>query len=358
MLKNGKATLIIVTRGSVLGLYRSPEFTTVLCLNSAIRANFDLKNNIFLDINIRYYSSISKDTNLLNDDKLQQNIPLSHSIKSSNSNNIPLQTNKLKIPKLNITHEAKSALAANRKKAKIDEVQRLNKAKLAKLDNDQKLNNAKLAKVAIVQRLKKIISIEAAKAKKLKNFETFKKVKEAKLAKALKAKKAKLDKMAIKKKLKNEKIDKAQKLKDKIDKKKKIIKQKKKDELKKLKLQENFNLINELVLHTWWDNVDKNLIKLENLRRKSVNKIRNAKKINKLSMLVDPRAPKRPASAYAMFVKDLKKSNLSEFPTQITDFIKYAAAKWKQLPESKKYIYRDKYKAALQLYKEASEKFK
>ncbi|PVU88724.1 hypothetical protein BB561_005727 [Smittium simulii] len=58
-------------------------------------------------------------------------------------------------------------------------------------------------------------------------------------------------------------------------------------------------------------------------------------------------------SACAMSIKDFKKSNPPGVPTESNVFIIYAVAKWKQLPESEKYIYRDKYRDTLQLYQEA-----
>ncbi|PVU95618.1 hypothetical protein BB561_001704 [Smittium simulii] len=111
-------------------------------------------------------------------------------------------------------------------------------------------------------------------------------------------------------------------------------------------------------LHKWWDNVDKNLVKLENCHRKNINIILKDKGKHKLPMLVDPRAPKRPITAYAMYVKGLKESNNPKLPSRAIDFIKYVASKWKQLPESEKDIYRDKYSDAFKLYKEVSNKYK
>ncbi|PVU88822.1 hypothetical protein BB561_005680 [Smittium simulii] len=131
-------------------------------------------------------------------------------------------------------------------------------------------------------------------------------------------------------------------------------------EAEKLEYDQKIKLLKQLYtakLHKWWDDVDKNLVKLENRRRRFINKIRKANGIRKLSMLVDPRKPKRPMMVYLMFSDDLKKSNNLEVPNKNTDFSKYTSAKWKELPESEKDIYRNKFASAFKLYKEALNKF-
>ncbi|PVU92933.1 hypothetical protein BB561_003530 [Smittium simulii] len=131
-------------------------------------------------------------------------------------------------------------------------------------------------------------------------------------------------------------------------------------EAEKLEYEQKMKLLKNSYtaeLHKWWDDVDKNLVKLENRRRRFTNKIRKAKGMSKLSMLVDPRKPKRPPAAYVMFSDDLKKSNNLEVPNKNTDFGKYASSKWKELPESEKDIYRNKFTSAFKLYKEALNKF-
>ncbi|PVU86090.1 hypothetical protein BB561_006815 [Smittium simulii] len=442
--------LSLATRDCAVSQHRPIASAVILWKNCVIFATFDSKNSVFKAISNRCYSSKSKDTNLFSDDKFDQRIPTSESIKSLKSTNISSkliknkeaklledqkrkvskQTKALKLIKAKFfeaqkLRESKQDTARNLKEAKFLEAQKLTKSKLleaqklriskqtkalniiqAKLLEDQKLRvskkikDLKLKKAKFIKALK-IKTYKIAKAQKLKDAKFLRdqklkllkqakaqKLKEAKQSKAQKLKEAK---QAKAQKLKEAKFLRAQKLKDRLT--KNIIKQRKKDELEKLKLQKKLTASKELVLpffpnsafrlytqdefakakkdslnsthllssqkiltnistnwkliseaermgyeqkykllkeqftiglYKWWDNVDKNLVKLENCRRRSINKIRKNKSKYKLPMLVDPRVPKRPAGSYAMFVKDLKKSNLSELPNQNNDFIKYA----------------------------------
>ncbi|PVU92027.1 hypothetical protein BB561_004075 [Smittium simulii] len=128
-----------------------------------------------------------------------------------------------------------------------------------------------------------------------------------------------------------------------------------------LEHEQKYKLLKEqytIELYKWWDNVDKNLVKLENCRRRSINK--NQKNLDnyKLPMLVDPRAPKRPITAYAMFTEYLKESNDPELPSGYIDCIKYTATKWNKLPKIEKDVYINKFKAAFKHYKKVSKKYK
>ncbi|PVU87116.1 hypothetical protein BB561_006448 [Smittium simulii] len=448
-----KSTISAAIRYYPMGQHSFIAYTTVLCRNSGRLTTCGYENSIFTAISIKCFSSKSKDTNLLDDDKFNQIIPKNVSIKSLKTSKyiygVPTvkESNKdnFQINKSNENKEflkKKELLLCSLKKSKLLEIQKLRaskqaqdrKLKEAKLLKDQKLKKAKLikdqkikkTKLLIAQKFKETELLLVQKIKKDKLLEA-KKLKIIKLLELAKDQKLKEAKLLRSQKIKASNLAKAQTLKIKLAQKKRIITQKKKvsleklkshkkliartrlvvptlinsayglfnqDEYKKLKdntsstidqknivknnlkilanwrlkteaekleYEQKYKLLKEqfnIELYKWWDNVDKNLVQLENRRRKNINKTRKDKGIRSLSILEDPRAPKFPASVYAMFVKDLKESNHPELPTKWIDFVKYAGAKWKQLPEIEKNTYRDKYKDAFKLYKEVSDNCK
>ncbi|PVU88823.1 hypothetical protein BB561_005681 [Smittium simulii] len=311
--------------------------------------------------------------------------------------------------KENSPEKANTIIKSNIRKFKELEKFKLNKfkeLKKRKLTKFKELKKIKLKKIKEVEkyRLKKLIDLEKRKLKKFKELEKCELKKSKELEKCRLKKVIELEKIKLKK-AKDLKIIKKKKLRELAEKKKldkiklknliKIKRFKKYLELKKNKIKSDpsiptepksarnvikimskkWKLMSEsekleyeqkmkllkhsytAELHKWWDNVDKNLVKLENRRRRVINKIRKANGICKLSLLVDPREPTRPSTAYYLFVKDIKESNNQELAARYIDFSKYTSAKWKELPESEKDIYRNKFTSAFKLYKEALNKF-
>ncbi|PVU90627.1 hypothetical protein BB561_004798 [Smittium simulii] len=383
------SALGVTTRGCIQGQHTLLASAAVLWQNGVRPVIFDSKNTVFAPISLRYYSSNRNDTNLPCDDKSNQIIP-SDSIKTNKLSNIKRgvaikkESNK---GNAQTSKETKLLQDEKRKKSKLLELQKLKKAKLLEL---QKLKKAKLLQA---EKHKKAKLLEAEKLKKAKLLQA-EKLKKAKLHEAQKKqiakqkKKATMEKLKLNNKpsankrlvvpsfprslyrlfiqdeyakIKNDVLDSTHVLSTKPQLKDISLKWKLMAEAEKLEYEQKYKLLKEqfnTTLYKWWDTIDKNLVKMENRRRKNINKIRKDKGINALKMLVDPRAPKRPPYAYGMFVKDLKKSNHSDLPTEYIDFIKYAAAKWNKLPESEKDIYRDKSNVAFKLYKEVSNNFK
>ncbi|KAJ2743188.1 hypothetical protein GGI20_003936 [Coemansia sp. BCRC 34301] len=105
----------------------------------------------------------------------------------------------------------------------------------------------------------------------------------------------------------------------------------------------------------WWAGADLDQVNLENQRRRRHNR-RVAKGVIKgarLPMLKDPLAPKRPGSAFALFLKE----HVTGGGGSITEACKTSAAQWKALSDDAKAPYvaaaqaqASAYKAALQKY--------
>ncbi|PVU92934.1 hypothetical protein BB561_003531 [Smittium simulii] len=132
-------------------------------------------------------------------------------------------------------------------------------------------------------------------------------------------------------------------------------------EVEKLEYKKRTDILKEQKIkqvHDWWENTDKKLIALENRRRKYINTIRLKQGKIRLPHLIDPRKPKRPGMYFSIFLKDLANSENVKSSLTNTELMDYASVKWKQLPDDKKAIYIDKYKAQYSLYKEAVKKFK
>ncbi|PVU86028.1 hypothetical protein BB561_006831 [Smittium simulii] len=358
------STLCLATRDCIVTQHKLIPYAAVLRQNSIRLATLDSKNSAFKPISIRYYSSNRKDTNLSSVYNFEQNVPTRHSIKSLKLSNSTRDVstyenhNKSNYQKI---RDAKLLELQKLKQAKLLELQKLKKAKLLEL---QKLKTAKLLEL---KKLKTKLTQNKRISKQ--DLNEFKKHKLHKNSTAL----TQLVvpsffnssfKLYIQDELKKIKNDPSytnnsnnlmQNIKN-ISANWNIM-----TESEKLEYEQKYKLLKQQhtnELYKWWDNVDKNLIKFENRRRRSFNIINKDTNIRKLPMLVDPRTPKRPASAYGIFVKVLKQSNHINLPTKPVDFIKFAAAIWTQLPESEKDIYRFKYNTAIQLYNEFLNKYK
>ncbi|PVU93740.1 hypothetical protein BB561_003073 [Smittium simulii] len=384
-LTKGQSSLGAATRSCSVGQHKSIVSAAVLWQNCARLATFDSNPSVFTPISIRYYSSNRNDTNLPGDDKSNQIIQ-SDSIKTAKLSNT--------LRRVSIKKESNKGNAQTSKKIKLLQAEKLKKTKLLqaeKLKKTKLLQAEKLKKTKLLQaeKLKKTKLLELQKLKKAKLLE-LQKLKKAKLLEAQKKQIAKQKKKATMKKLKlnnkssvnkrlvvpsfpsssrglfikdeyakikNDLLDSTHVLSTQNKIKDISLKWKLMAEAEKLEYEQKYKLLKEqftATLYKWWDTIDKNLVKMENRRRKNINKIRKSKGINALAMLVDPRAPKRPPHSYAMFVKDIKKSNHPDLPNNKIDFIKYVAAKWNKLPETEKNIYRDKYNVVFKLYKENS----
>ncbi|PVU86657.1 hypothetical protein BB561_006610 [Smittium simulii] len=298
---------------------------TLLWQNSLKLSTFDIKHSQLMNIINRYYSSKIRDTNLLRNDEFKQIIPVGNSIKNLES--ICELPKNSKIKKSIIVKVQKPILAKKDK-------EELSKKKLIiNQKKEDRLKRLKLHK-QLTETAPLIVPVFVQSA-----YMHFTQNEFAKIKNDLK------DPTLL---LKSKKI-----LKD-ISVSWKLM-----TEAEKLKHEQKYKLLKEqytIELYKWWDNVDKNLIKLENRRRRSINKINKGANKHKLSMLVDPRRLKKPANITALFLIDFQKLNDPEAPTKRVDFVKYCAAKWKLLPETEKNKYRDKYMAAVKLYKEASKK--
>ncbi|PVU89234.1 hypothetical protein BB561_005471 [Smittium simulii] len=425
-LVKGKSLFGLATRSCIVGQHKPISSAAVLWQHGVSLAIYSSKKSLLATISIRHYSLKSNDANLPGDDKFEQNVPTSHSIKSLKSTKV--------LPKTSKNIESNEDNSHKLKKAKLLELQKLKKTKTL---NALKLNKVKMLKALKLEETKhatqaKDRKLKQAKLQKLKEAKQVKlqKLKEAKLLKAQKLKEAKLlkaQKLKASKQAKNLKLKEAKQKKlnalKKLELRKKLTSTKRlvvpirtrstyllyiideykkmmndptyitnpnnldqsitnistvwknKTEAEKLEYDQKFKPVKEQIsteYYKWWDNVDKKLIKLENSRRRSLNKIRKLdgknsiamlvhprapKRPSSASMLVHPRAPKRPSSACAIFVKDLKELNNPDAPTRLIDFIKYAAAKWNRLTESEKDVYKHKFKAAFKLYSETNNKY-
>ncbi|KAJ2720971.1 hypothetical protein GGI07_004285 [Coemansia sp. Benny D115] len=105
-------------------------------------------------------------------------------------------------------------------------------------------------------------------------------------------------------------------------------------ELEKAKYQEQ--------LREFWASTDPSLIKLENARRHRQNKAAKQKAAGgsqpkKLPKLRDPFAPKRPPTAFVLFVNEVRQSAA---PGQsLADTLKKAGAQWKQMNDAQRAPY-------------------
>ncbi|PVU88198.1 hypothetical protein BB561_005970 [Smittium simulii] len=130
------------------------------------------------------------------------------------------------------------------------------------------------------------------------------------------------------------------------------------NEANKLAFEEKAALINKertREIGNWWETADRSLVALENQRRRKINATRKREGKRRMPLLIDPRLPKKPPSKFMMFVKDLSLTNKKEMSESITEFSKNASLKWKELPESQKEAYRQRYEMA---YKEYLQKVK
>ncbi|PVU86385.1 hypothetical protein BB561_006724 [Smittium simulii] len=322
------STLCLAIRGSIM-IQHKPIATAALLWQNSIRlSTYDSKNSMFIPISIRYYSSKIKDTNLLGIDKFEQNIPTNESIKSCKSDKYTRE--------VSLNEEFNKS---NSKKNKLLELQKL-KSKLAQNILTSKQNENESKKLKLHKNSTAFTTLLISDLPK-SSYNLYIQDEYAKLKKDSKDPTLLLESRKILKDI--------------------SLSWKLMNEAEKLEYQRKYKLRKEQFtteLYKWWDNVDKNLIKLENRHRRKINKIRKASGINSLKMLVDPRAPKRPPAPYVMFVNDLRKSNPPGAPIIKSDFVKYCVAKWAQLPETEKNLYIIKHMAAFKLYKEASNKSK
>ncbi|KAJ2384554.1 hypothetical protein H4S02_004758 [Coemansia sp. RSA 2611] len=105
----------------------------------------------------------------------------------------------------------------------------------------------------------------------------------------------------------------------------------------------------------WWAGVDRGQVALENQRRRRYNR-RVAQKLVKgprMPLLRDPLAPKRPSSAFFLFMKE----RLVGTTGPISETAKAASAEWKSLAEAAKAPYVAKAVAASAAYKTAVAKY-
>ncbi|PVU97300.1 hypothetical protein BB561_000651 [Smittium simulii] len=321
----------LATRDWIVGQNKLIRYAAVLWQNGSRLSIFNSKNSLCNPINIKHYSSKSKDADLLGVDIIEQNVPTTESIKILKSSKYT--------PDPSLNEEASNGNRRKIREAKSLELQKsifkMDQNKLISKQNEkhalEKLksykNSTELTQLVVpINNMNTYMIFVQAEYKRMKSDPNYE--------------------IALKDFVQNAKN---------ISAKWKFI-----TESEKLEYQQTYKIFKEqhtTELYKWWDNVDKNLIKMENRRRRSINKIRKANGIKRLSKLVDPRAPKMPASAYTMFQMDLKKSNRPDAPTRYIDFSKYTVVKWKKLPESEKNIYKDKYRVALHQFKEASKKY-
>ncbi|PVV03351.1 hypothetical protein BB560_002178 [Smittium megazygosporum] len=90
----------------------------------------------------------------------------------------------------------------------------------------------------------------------------------------------------------------------------------------------------------WWENVDPNLVKLENIRRKNINVERKESGKPLLREIKNPFAPKSLPTAYAIFVKDVYSLFLNVGPAER---MKSIAQKWNHLSQDEKQKYKERF---------------
>ncbi|KAJ2890607.1 hypothetical protein GGI21_000672 [Coemansia aciculifera] len=105
----------------------------------------------------------------------------------------------------------------------------------------------------------------------------------------------------------------------------------------------------------WWAGVDLKQVGLENQRRRRHNRrlAQGVIKGSRLALLKDPRAPKRPVSAYILFSKE----HMTGVSGKISDLSKARAAQWKALSDAAKAPYVAAAQAQASAYKAAVQKY-
>ncbi|PVU86390.1 hypothetical protein BB561_006719 [Smittium simulii] len=330
-LDKSHSTLSLATRDCIPSHHKPIASAAVLWQNCVSLANFSSKNNLFAILCIRHYSSNRRDIKLPGVDKLEQNVPTNQSIKSCKPRKYTRE--------VSLKQEFNDSNSKKLAKSKSLELQKL-KSKLAQNKLTSNHNKNTLGKLKFHKKVTTITPLSVPHFLR-SSYNVYIQDEFAKIKKVL--------------------VNPTQLLKGHKNFKDVSERWSFMNEAEKLKYEQKFILLKEQYtteLYKWWDNIDKNLIKLENRRRRVMNKINKNTNIHKYTMLVDPRAPKRPVVANLMFHIDLEKLNPPDAPIERIVFTKYAAAKWLQLSESEKDIYRVKYNTALQLYKEASNKYK
>ncbi|KAJ1917725.1 hypothetical protein H4219_003037 [Mycoemilia scoparia] len=95
----------------------------------------------------------------------------------------------------------------------------------------------------------------------------------------------------------------------------------------------------ENILRDWWKTVDMELVKLENARRKRYNANAKAEGKSKLKLLTNPFAPKRPPTAFSIFIKEKYSDASHDAPRSTSpEILKTLAGKWKTLNDAEKNV--------------------
>ncbi|PVV03845.1 hypothetical protein BB560_001656 [Smittium megazygosporum] len=92
------------------------------------------------------------------------------------------------------------------------------------------------------------------------------------------------------------------------------------------------------MLKSWWEDIDHDLVKIENMRLTNLNQIRKKKGLRRLPLLVNPSDSKNKPTVYSFYVKD-QYHKFSELP--FGERMKALAEKWKLISDEEKQKYID-----------------
>ncbi|KAJ1678247.1 Non-histone chromosomal protein 6 [Spiromyces aspiralis] len=115
----------------------------------------------------------------------------------------------------------------------------------------------------------------------------------------------------------------------------------------------------ERVLRDWWQSVDRDLVALENARRRRQNKLAEEQGTGrKLRLLSDPFAPKRPLTAYMLWSNEMRqKSGKISTVSDMAALQRELGARWRNMSESEKKPYYDQFKETQDRYKQQVAKY-
>ncbi|OMH85492.1 Transcription factor A, mitochondrial [Zancudomyces culisetae] len=101
----------------------------------------------------------------------------------------------------------------------------------------------------------------------------------------------------------------------------------------------------------WYLSTDQELIQLENRRRKAKNAKSTDGDKKKVELLKNPLLPKRPPTVFALFYAEMHNQLVDKTKTGKEQIIAVHEG-WKNLPESEKQIYKDRFKENMKEYHE------
>ncbi|KAJ2786586.1 hypothetical protein GGI15_001390 [Coemansia interrupta] len=111
-------------------------------------------------------------------------------------------------------------------------------------------------------------------------------------------------------------------------------------------------------LRRWWSTADRALVDLENKRRRRHNlrlaKSGSGKRSEKLALLQDPFAPKRPPTAYGIFVTERTKGQAG---VKLGEVSAELGAEWNRMGEAQKAPYVSEYKERVEQYKQDHQRY-